>query len=119
MCAYSVSTLPTPPLPVTHLSRISGVDFVLRQPVCSFPALVGPLLWASPFLGLHLPSLPKGALSGVSMCFLLFVGFLESLDDSETQKLRWLGAGCDGKPVVEGQSQPSKWCLEKWSSGAT
>ena len=93
MCAYSVSTLPAPPLPVTHLSRISGVDFVLRQPVCSFPALVGPLLWASPFLGLHLPSLPKGALSSVSMCFLLFVGFL---DPWMTLKLRnWDGLVLD------------------------
>lgn len=32
---------------------------------------------------------------------------------------RWRGAGCDGKPMVEGQNQPSKWCLENRSSGAT
>lgn len=78
---------PHPLLPDTPLSRISGVDFALCQRICSFPALAGPLLWASPFLGLRLPSLPKGALRSALCVSLLFVGFLESHNDSEAQEL--------------------------------
>lgn len=121
MCAYSVSILPAPPLLDTHLSTISGVDLVLCQRVCSFPALAR--LSSGCLQAYHLPSAPKGALSDSLWVSLLFVGFLESLDDREAQELataEWqLSAGCDGEPTVREQNQPSEWCSEKWSSGAT
>lgn len=120
MCIFCFCS-PRPTLFDTHLSTISGVDLVLCQRVCSFPALAS--LSSGSLQAYHLPSAPKGALSDSLWVSLLFVGFLESLDDPGAQELAmadWqLSAGCDGEPTVRGQNQPSKWCSEKWSPGAT